>query len=160
MKTIPLRYGSQNTEIQISVQSPSAYTAGDNARMKITVDDKLVRDYADQYGDRNPIHLDDAAGAASIFKSRVAHGMLTFNFFSTILGAGFPGPGTIFKGVNEWRFTAPVKIGDQLIIQVKVLSARQKSNGTYDLQIEGSAATEAGTQVMSGSLGVIAPKPE
>ena len=101
-------YSCRSARIEVSQLSAAEYSVGDSARMSVTIDDALVRTYAEQYGDRNPIHLDEAAGRASIFGARIAHGMLSFNFFSTILGAGFPGPGTIFTGVQEWRFTAPV----------------------------------------------------
>ncbi|NJM10238.1 MAG: hypothetical protein HC883_05090 [Bdellovibrionaceae bacterium] len=157
-RTIAFTYGPHEGQIFIKTEARDAYHDGDHAKMRIVVDDKLVRDYADQFGDRNPIHLDQAAGQASIFKSRIAHGMLSFNFFSTLLGAGFPGPGTIFTGIQDWRFTAPVKIGDELSIEIKIVSARQKSSGAFDLNLEAFAAKADGTKVMSGHLTVIAPK--
>lgn len=158
MKTINFEYSGRPARIDITVASPSVYTVGDRAEMSVTIDDTLVRTYADQYGDRNPIHLDDEAGKASIFRGRIAHGMLSFNFFSTILGAGFPGPGTIFTGVSDWKFTAPVAIGDVLSIQIQIASERKKGNGSYDLSIAATAINQKGKSVMSGHLGVIAPK--
>lgn len=153
------KYGSLTGQIQTQREAATSYTVGDTSSMKIVIGDKMVRDYADQYGDRNPIHLDDQAGQASIFKARIAHGMLSFNFFSTLLGAGFPGPGTIFKGVKEWQFTAPVKIGDEISVEVKIESARQKSSGAFDLVFAAQAVKTDGTSVMAGKLSVIAPKP-
>lgn len=158
-KTIAFNYGSDRGEIRIQRESAQSYTLGDLSSLKVVIGDLMVRGYADQYGDRNPIHLDDQAGKESLFKARIAHGMLSFNFFSTLLGAGFPGPGTIFTGVQEWRFTAPVKIGDELSLEVKVVSAREKSSGAYDLVFEARAIKSDGTSVMSGKLSVIAPKP-
>jgi 3-hydroxybutyryl-CoA dehydratase len=155
---ITFDYGSESGEIHIQRQNERSYTPGDSSSMKVVIGDQMVRDYADQYGDRNPIHLDDQAGKNSLFKARIAHGMLSFNFFSTLLGAGFPGPGTIFTGVQEWRFTAPVKIGDQLLLEVKVTSAREKSSGAYDLVLDARAIKNDDTSVMSGKLSVIAPK--
>jgi|GEM_PF-568634 len=157
--TIDFKYGNQPGQILTRRETGAGYSIGDRSSMKIVISDHLVRDYADQYGDRNPIHLDDQAGQNSIFKARIAHGMLSFNFFSTLLGAGFPGPGTIFTGVQEWKFTAPVKIGDELNIEVQVTAARLKSNGAYDLTFDAKAVKSDGTSVMSGKLGVIAPRP-
>lgn len=150
-------YSGRPANIEIHLASPSAYSVGDRAEMSVTIDDLLVRTYADQYGDRNPIHLDDAAGKASIFGGRIAHGMLSFNFFSTILGAGFPGPGTIFTGISDWKFTAPVAIGEVLSIQIRIESERKKSNGSYDLAIAATAVNQKGKSVMAGRLNVIAP---
>ncbi len=156
---VQFKYGHSTGQITTKRESATGYVVGDKSTMTITIDDQMVRGYAEQYGDRNPIHLDDEAGQASIFKARIAHGMLSFNFFSTLLGAGFPGPGTIFKGIQEWQFTAPVKIGDQLVIEAAVASARQKSSGAYDLTLAAQASKTDGTSVMSGKLSVIAPKP-
>lgn len=158
--SISFSYSGRPTDILISRETPGAYTVGDQAEMDVVVDDSLVRAYADQYGDRNPIHLDEEAGKASVFGSRVAHGMLSFNFFSSILGAGFPGPGTIFVAVHEWKFSAPVKIGDKLSIIIKVGSERMKKNGSFDLGIDASAVNQNGKEVMSGRLVVIAPPPK
>ncbi|MBX3020079.1 MAG: MaoC family dehydratase [Bdellovibrionales bacterium] len=158
MKTVELNYGGQTTHIEMQLQAPDAYSVGDRAQMKVVISDILVREYADQYGDRNPIHLDENAAKASIFGARIAHGMLSFNFFSTLLGAGFPGPGTIFTGVSEWKFSAPVLIGDELSIQVTVAAERRKGNGSYDLTFDAAALNAKGKPVMSGKLNVIAPK--
>ncbi|PIE13978.1 MAG: (R)-hydratase [Rhodobacterales bacterium] len=69
--------------------------------------------------DRNPIHLDEAAGAASIFKTRIAHGMLSASLFSALIGERLPGHGTIYLSQNL-RFTAPVFIDDVVEASVTV----------------------------------------
>lgn len=155
--TLPITYSGQQTTIRIQRQASDSYSEGDAAEMQVQIDDTLVRAYAEQYGDRNPIHLDDEAGRKSLFGARIAHGMLSFNFFSTVLGAGFPGPGTIFTGIQEWRFTAPVLIGDKLDIKLKVSTVRRKKNGSYDLVFDAAAVNSSGRDVMSGRLAVIAP---
>lgn len=40
------------------------------------VTDKRVLEFSVASGDRNPIHLDEEFGKRSIFKQRIAHGML------------------------------------------------------------------------------------
>jgi len=69
--------------------------------------------------DRNPLHLDEAAAAASIFKTRIAHGMLSASLFSALIGERLPGHGSIYLSQNL-RFTAPVKIGDTVTATVTV----------------------------------------
>ena len=46
-----------------------------------------------------------------MFKGRIAHGMLTASFISTVLGTKLPGPGCIYVSQNL-KFKAPVRIGD------------------------------------------------
>ncbi|NNK32313.1 MAG: MaoC family dehydratase, partial [Xanthomonadales bacterium] len=74
--------------------------------------DRDVRAFADVSRDTNPIHLDDAAAAASLFGRRVVHGMLVASLFSGLLGVEMPGEGTIYLG-QTLSFKAPVFIGDR-----------------------------------------------
>ncbi|MBV8913991.1 MAG: MaoC family dehydratase [Acetobacteraceae bacterium] len=77
--------------------------------------------------DTNPVHLDAEAAAASVFKERVAHGMLSAGLISAVLGTRLPGSGTIYMRQNL-RFRAPVKIGDTVIatVEVSALDAEKK----------------------------------
>lgn len=156
--SIPLPCRGQNSTILVERAQADAYTVGDQARVDLEISDAMVRAYAEDFGDRNPIHLDEAAGRASVFRGRVAHGMLSMNFFSTLLGAGYPGPGTIFLGVETWSFKAPVRIGERLTFTIRVANVRAKANGSAEMVVEANAANPSGSSVMSGQLKVIAPK--
>ena len=70
-------------------------------------------------GDSNPVHLDEQFAKATMFKGRIAHGMLTASFISTVLGTKLPGPGCIYISQNL-KFKAPVKVGDTLMARVTV----------------------------------------
>ena len=52
--------------------------------------------FANVTGDKNPVHLDEAFAAKSIFKRRIMHGMLSASVFSKVFGTLFPGEGTIY----------------------------------------------------------------
>jgi 3-hydroxybutyryl-CoA dehydratase len=69
--------------------------------------------------DTNPVHISAEAGAASPFKQRIAHGMLSASLISAVLGTKLPGPGTIYLG-QTLRFRAPVMIGHHVIATVEV----------------------------------------
>lgn len=71
-------------------------------------------------GDRNPIHLDEDFAAQSIFKGRIAHGMLTATFISAILGTQLPGPGAIYIS-QSLNFRAPVRIGDEVTATARIM---------------------------------------
>ncbi len=83
------------------------------------IDERAINLFAEVSEDRNPLHLDDAAGAASIFKTRIAHGMLSAGLFSALIGERLPGHGSIYMSQNL-RFTAPVRIGDTVTATVTV----------------------------------------
>ncbi|MBX7201013.1 MAG: MaoC family dehydratase [Rhodospirillaceae bacterium] len=67
--------------------------------------------FAGVTGDTNPVHIDAEAAAGTMFKERIAHGMLSAGFISAVLGTRMPGPGTIYLS-QTLKFLAPVKIGD------------------------------------------------
>jgi 3-hydroxybutyryl-CoA dehydratase len=55
-----------------------------------------VNRFAEVTGDKNPVHIDPAYAAKSIFRKPVMHGMLGAALFSKVFGMMFPGEGTIY----------------------------------------------------------------
>jgi 3-hydroxybutyryl-CoA dehydratase len=78
-----------------------------------------IQQFADVSGDHNPVHLDAEFAKTTIFKERIAHGMLGASFISTAIGTKLPGPGTIYLKQNL-SFRAPVKIGDTVTATIEV----------------------------------------
>ncbi|MDP2697274.1 MaoC family dehydratase [Thalassospira sp.] len=76
--------------------------------------------FAGLSGDTNPVHLNDEFAKTTMFEGRIAHGMLSAGFISTVLGTRLPGPGTIYLSQNL-QFKAPVRIGDTVTARVTVL---------------------------------------
>ena len=83
--------------------------------------DVEIESFAKTSEDRNPIHLNDEAGKASIFKSRVVHGMLSASLFSALLGEYLPGHGAIYLS-QTLQFTKPVFPGDKVVASVTVIN--------------------------------------
>src|SRR5882757_5472959 len=52
--------------------------------------------FANATGDKNPVHLDEAYAAKTMFKRPIMHGMLSASLFSKVFGTLFPGEGTIY----------------------------------------------------------------
>ena len=76
-----------------------------------TITDADIMGFAGVSGDTNPLHLNHEFASGTIFKGRVAHGMLTASLISTVIGTKLPGPGCIYVSQNL-RFRAPVRTGD------------------------------------------------
>lgn len=84
-----------------------------------TVTEADVVMFAGISGDTNPVHLNHEFASKTLFEGRIAHGMLTASFISTVIGTKLPGPGCIY--VNQsLRFKAPVKTGDTVVTRVTV----------------------------------------
>lgn len=92
---------------------------GMSASYERIVIDADIRAFASLSGDDNPLHLDAAYAAATPFKERIAHGMLTASYISTVFGTKLPGPGCIYVS-QTLSFRGPVKIGDAVAAQVTI----------------------------------------
>lgn len=96
---------------------------GDSATFSKTVTEHDVETFAGLTGDFNPVHINAEYAKTSLFKERIAHGILTAGFISAVLGTKLPGEGALYLGQNL-RFTAPVKLGDTVTARVTVTEKR------------------------------------
>ena len=76
-----------------------------------TITDADIIIFAGISGDTNPMHLNHEFASETMFKGRIAHGMLTASFISTVIGTKMPGAGCIYVSQNL-RFKAPVRSGE------------------------------------------------
>lgn len=76
-----------------------------------TITDADIVVFAGISGDTNPVHLNHEFAAGTMFEGRIAHGMLSAGFISTVIGTKLPGPGCIYVG-QTLKFKAPVRVGD------------------------------------------------
>jgi 3-hydroxybutyryl-CoA dehydratase len=93
---------------------------GQEASMSKTVTEADIAAFAEVSGDKNPVHLDAAYAATTMFKERIAHGMLSAGYISAVFGMHLPGPGSIYIS-QTLNFKAPVKIGDTVTTTVKII---------------------------------------
>lgn len=127
---------------------------GDSAEFAKTVTETDIYLYAGITGDFNPAHINEAYAKNTFFKTRIAHGMLTAGFISTILGNQLPGPGTIYLK-QDLSFLAPVHIGDTITGKVEVLESIPEKNR---LRLKTSCANQDGVVVLDGEALVSPPK--
>ncbi len=95
------------------------FSVGQSAELTRTLSDADVMAFAQLTGDYNPVHVDDAAAAASAFGARIVHGMLTASLLSTVLAMQLPGPGAIYLN-QTLSFLRPVKIGETVTARVEI----------------------------------------
>ena len=97
---------------------------GQTAERSRLVESKDIRLFTEISGDRNPLHYDEAAAAASRFGEIVVQGGITSAILNAVVAEDLPGPGTVFLQV-DWKFTAPVRPGDTITGAVEVLESRE-----------------------------------
>jgi 3-hydroxybutyryl-CoA dehydratase len=86
---------------------------GMSAMFGKTVTESDIATFAGVSGDTNPIHLHDGFARSTRFGQRIAHGMLSSSFISTVIGTKLPGPGAIYLS-QSLSFLAPVLIGETI----------------------------------------------
>ena len=100
---------------------------GASAQIVKTITEGDIELFARATGDFNPVHLDATYAEKTMFKGRIAHGLLSVGFFSTILGNILPGHGTIYLS-QEVKFLAPVRIGDTVTAKVDLIELIPEKN--------------------------------
>jgi acyl dehydratase len=112
-------------------------------------------------GDFNPLHMDAEYASQGIFGERIAHGMCGFSMAIGLIVRLNIFEGTIvaFYGIDEWRFRAPIKIGDTIHSVGKVVEkkeSKKEDQGMVTFMVD--LLNQKGTSVMGGQVKVIVKK--
>jgi acyl dehydratase len=97
---------------------------GDRASRTRRVEARDIELFTELTGDRNPLHYDEAAAEKSRFGGIIVQGGVTSGLLNAVVAEDLPGPGSVFLQV-DWKFTAPVRPGDEITAEVEVLTARE-----------------------------------
>ena len=127
-------------------------SVGQEASMSRTVGEADIVAYAALSGDYNPVHLDRDYAAQTIFKERIAHGILSAGYISALFGMQLPGPGAIYIS-QTLNFKGPVKIDDHVVTTVKLVELiPEKRRARFDC-----VCSVAGKAVLTGEAVLMVP---
>ena len=126
---------------------------GDSATFSKTITETDVYLFAGITGDLNPAHVDAVSAGRGMFKQRIAHGMLTGSFISTVLAMQLPGPGTIYVS-QTLNFRAPVFFGDTLTARVEAIEKLEQRRW---VKFKTTVTNQDGKTVVEGEAVVIPP---
>ncbi|PTD96022.1 MaoC family dehydratase [Pseudothauera lacus] len=129
-----------------------ALQIGMSAAVARTVSEADILAFAGVSGDTNPVHVDGEFAASTMFGGRIAHGMLSAAYISTVFGTRLPGPGCIYLS-QTLKFKAPVKIGDTVVARVTV----RELNAAKRRAIFDTVCTVAGKVVLEGEAEILVP---
>lgn len=131
-------------------------TVGQKAVRSITLTAEHVRAYAEMTGDYNPLHFDEDFTSKTRFKKLVVQGGLTTGLLHALVAMDMPGAGTVFLSQN-WKFTAPVFVGDTITAEAEVLSIHATKPVT---QLKVGIARQSGETVLEGEAWCYTFQPE
>lgn len=119
---------------------------GRKASRKVTLTPEHVETYARLTGDHNPIHFDLGFAQKTRFGALIVQGGLTTGLIHAIVAMDVPGPGSVFLS-QDWKFTAPVYIGDTITAEVEVVHVHETKPVT---QLKVKVVRQDGETVLQG----------
>ncbi len=126
---------------------------GEKASFGKTVTEADVFAFAGITGDFNPIHVNVEFAKESLFKKRVAHGMLTASLVDQTL-TNLGGLGTIHLSETV-KFLAPVFIGDTVTVVSEVVAKDEAKNR---MTVKSTITNQDGKVVLEGEALIMMPK--
>jgi 3-hydroxybutyryl-CoA dehydratase len=126
---------------------------GDTFRLDYSVSDSDVQKFGEISGDFNPAHFNEDYAQGTVFKTRIAHGMISVAKFSGIFGMDMPGLGAIWGG-QTLKFLAPV-----LLNEPYTAIARVKEKGEKNVVFSCWVEDRQGKHMLEGE-GVLYPIPQ
>lgn len=127
-------------------------SVGQSASFGKTITEADILLFSAVSGDTNPVHINAEIAANSVFKGRVAHGMISAGLISAVLGTRLPGEGTVYLG-QTLKFRAPVHIGDTVTATVTIATLTPGKNRVT----LSTVCTVAGKTVLDGEALVMVP---
>ena len=98
------------------------------------VTQEMINHYADAAEDRNPLHIDPEFAKTTRFGGTIAHGMLSVAFIQELMVRTF-GKDWLENGVIEAGFMAPVRPGETVITEAKVMRVAPVKDAEEKLQV-------------------------
>ncbi len=129
-----------------------------------TVTENDIVSFAGLSGDYNQIHTDAEFASKTFFGKRVAHGLLVLSIASGLAMRTGILEGTViaFREINEWKFAAPVFIGDTIHAELNIIETKaipRLKGGS--LVIEIGVKNQRDEIVMKGTwTALVASKPQ
>jgi acyl dehydratase len=124
-----------------------ATQVGATASRSRTISARDIELFTELTGDRNPLHYDEQAAAASRFGGIIVQGGVTSGLLNAVVAEELPGPGSVFLHV-DWQFKSPVRPGDEITAEVEVLEARDDKPLT---RLRTTITNQEGTIVLDGT---------
>ena len=126
---------------------------GQSAELQRTVTEDHINLFAEASGDFNPLHVDEAFARTTMFRGRIAHGLLPASYVSAVVGTMLPGPGALYLA-QTLTFSKPTRIGDLCTARVTV---REIDRASARVQLH-TACYVDGEVVLEGEATVRVPR--
>ena len=103
---------------------------GQTEQFKVTVTEKMMKQFLEITGDTNPMHTDESYASKMGWGGVILYGMCTASFYSTLVGVYIPGKYCLLQKCEvEWP--APVYLGDTLTVRGTIREVDEKNSRIF-----------------------------
>lgn len=123
-----------------------------------TVTETDIVAFAGLTGDNNPVHMDEVAARAGPYGGRILHGPFFIGLaFGLLSGKDIIDGTAIALRSVEWRFAAPVRPGDTIVLHATIASAvpHPGKSDRGDVRLEMVIRNQDGADVSAGSAAIV-----
>jgi len=128
---------------------------GETASRSRMITEKDIIAFAELIDDSNPVHLDAEYAKTTMFGERIAHGMHSASFFTTLIATRLPGIEGVYVS-QEIKFIRPVRIGDTVTAQAAVI---EKNDAKRRITLKTTVTNQHGELIIDGKGVVAVMKP-
>lgn len=126
-------------------------SVGMSESFDVTITADMLDSFKGITGDINPLHNDEEFAKAKGHVGRVAYGMLTASFLSTMAGVYLPGEKSLIQQV-ETKFVNPVYIGDTLTVKGEIAELIES---VQRLELKVTITNQNGKKVLRGKMQIL-----
>jgi acyl dehydratase len=128
-----------------------------------TITDADVMGFAGLTGDYSELHTSDVYARSSQFGRRIAHGLLGLAYAHGLMWARtgeLRETAIAFLGIDDWKFVAPVFIGDTIFVNYRIAELRDSKSrptqaiATFDVEV----VNQDGAVVQKGRKAILVSK--
>ena len=123
-------------------------SVGMEEHFQVEITTSMLDSFRELTGDVNPLHEDGEYAKSKGYPDRVAYGMLTASFLSTLAGVYLPGEKSLIHSV-ESKFVKPVFPGDVLKVSGTVTDLDERFQ---ILHVKVVIFNQKGEKVLRGSM--------
>ena len=140
---------------EVKIYTYDELFVGQKAEFDAMITEGMLRGFRNISGDINPLHCDEDYALSLGHPGRVAYGMLTASFYSTLAGVYLPGKYCLLHEVDS-SFNRPVYIGDTLHITGEI---KEKNDAFCFVVIKAVITNQNGEKVSKATIraGVVDP---
>lgn len=126
-------------------------TIGQKVSFEVKITEQMLDAFRDITDDINPLHTDGDYAKAEGYEGRVAYGMLTASFMSTLAGVYMPGERSLIKEMKI-KFAKPVYPGDTISVSGEVTD----KNDTFNMIVlKVTMRNDKDEKVLRGSMDIM-----